>query len=64
MIDRCVCFDLTFDRLKQVAENHDCKSIDELQTVVRFGHQCRLCHPYVEKMLRTGRTSFRVGETL
>lgn len=64
MIDRCVCFDLTFDRLKETAETHDCKTISELQTVVHFGQQCRLCHPYVEKMLRTGRTCFFVGETL
>lgn len=64
MIDRCVCFDLPFDRLKQAAEIHDCKTVAELQTVLPFGHQCRLCHPYVEAMLKTGRTRFRVDETV
>lgn len=57
-IDRCVCYDRTFAELKAIAEQHDCTTIEELQQHVEFGLNCRLCHPYVRRMLETGETLF------
>ena len=57
-IDRCYCFQVTFAALQQVAARTGARSIEELQEHVDFGLQCRLCHPYVRGMLRTGRTAF------
>jgi bacterioferritin-associated ferredoxin len=57
-IDRCYCFQQTFAALKQVAEAEGARSVEELQAHVAFGRQCRLCHPYVRRMLRTGATAF------
>lgn len=57
-IDRCICYDRTFDELRRVAEANSAHSIDALQRYIDFGLQCELCHPYVRRMLRTGETWF------
>ncbi|HMB90240.1 MAG TPA: hypothetical protein VKP65_05290 [Rhodothermales bacterium] len=58
-IDRCYCFQQTFAALKAVADRTDAQSVAALQEHVVFGQQCKLCHPYVRRMLRTGETVFR-----
>lgn len=57
-IDRCYCYQVPFDRLKDVAEETGADSIEALQGHVCFGANCQLCHPYVRRMLRTGETVF------
>ncbi|RMF53932.1 MAG: (2Fe-2S)-binding protein [Bacteroidetes bacterium] len=57
-IDRCLCFQKTFAELREVAEATGARDVAALQTHVAFGHNCRLCHPYVRRMLRTGQTVF------
>ncbi len=57
-IDRCYCFQQTFATLKAVAEATEARSVAALQTRVVFGERCKLCHPYVRRMLRTGATVF------
>lgn len=58
-IDRCYCFQVTFARLKEVAGATGADSVAALQEHVTFGRNCRLCHPYVRRMLRTGQVVFR-----
>jgi bacterioferritin-associated ferredoxin len=58
-IDRCYCFQVTFRELREKAAASGAASVEELQGEVTFGKQCRLCHPYVRRMLRTGETVFR-----
>jgi bacterioferritin-associated ferredoxin len=57
-IDRCYCYQQTFEDLKAVAEETGADSVAALQAHVTFGENCRLCHPYVRRMLATGRTVF------
>ena len=57
-IDRCQCFQQTFAALKEVADLTDSRTIHALQQHVAFGKECRLCHPYVLRMLETGETVF------
>lgn len=57
-IDQCYCFQVTFADLQMTAARTGARSVEELQEHVEFGLQCRLCHPYIRRMLRTGRTSF------
>lgn len=57
-IERCVCFNQTFADLRTVAEQHGCRTLEALQEHVLFGMRCRLCHPYVRRMLETGETVF------
>lgn len=58
-IDRCFCFGRTFAELKAAADATGAETVEALQAHVVFGRQCRLCHPYVRRMLRTGETVFR-----
>jgi len=57
-IDRCMCYQRTFDELKSIAEDTGAESVEELQEHAVFGHNCQLCHPYVRRMLETGETVF------
>jgi bacterioferritin-associated ferredoxin len=57
-IDRCYCFEKRFADLKTVAEETGAATVQDVQQHVEFGKNCRLCHPYVRRMLRTGQTSF------
>ncbi|MCS7083231.1 MAG: (2Fe-2S)-binding protein [Bacteroidetes bacterium] len=59
-VDRCVCHDRTFAELWQIVQTYGARSIAELQRHVAFGYRCRLCHPYVVRMLQTGQTRFPV----
>lgn len=57
-IDRCACFGKTFEELKAVAAANAARDAAALQRHAVFGRQCRLCLPYVRRMLRTGQTVF------
>ncbi len=57
-IDRCYCFGVPFAELKTIADATGAETVAELQEHATFGHTCKLCHPYVRRMLRTGRTVF------
>lgn len=57
-INRCVCFDCTFSEIRALSEETGEKTIEELQRHLEFGMNCRLCHPYIRRMLRTGETTF------
>ena len=60
MVNQCVCYDRTFAELKKIAAICGAKSIQELQEHVDFGLNCKLCHPYVRRMLETGEAEFEV----
>ncbi len=60
MVTRCVCYNLRFSELKKIARKHGVKTLEELQELVRFGLNCKRCHPYVRLMLETGQTVFEV----
>lgn len=57
-IDRCYCYEKTFESLKAIADEMGTDSIEALQEHVTFGKNCRLCRPYVRRMLDTGQTVF------
>lgn len=57
-IDRCLCFQETFADLRAVADATGADTVEALQQHAVFGLKCRLCHPYVRRMLRTGAVVF------
>jgi hypothetical protein len=57
-VDRCVCFDRSFDELSAIARTCGATSLEALQEETEFGLACRICNPYVRRMLRTGQTVF------
>lgn len=56
-VDRCVCFNVPFTVLKEYAIEHSC-GMDGLRDKFGCGRGCALCVPYIQAMLRSGRTSF------
>ncbi len=60
MVDRCVCFDKTFAEMKNIIDEKGIASIYELKKIIPFGNNCGICMPYVEQVIKTGKTSFNV----
>lgn len=58
MVDRCVCFSVSFEWLKPSGLD----TIEGIQQTSGCGLRCGLCIPYIQLMLDTGRTVFKVGE--
>lgn len=58
MVDRCVCINITFEKLKSMhaEEGLDLEALKD-RTGVCSG--CAMCEPYIRTMLRTGETCFR-----
>lgn len=59
-VNRCVCFNVSFEKLKEIVEKYDCSTVEELQEHIDFGLGCGMCCPYVEKMLNTGQIEFNL----
>ena len=56
-VDRCVCFEISFKRLKAYADRYGC-GLEELQEAFGCGRGCALCVPYIRRMLLSGATEF------
>lgn len=57
-VDRCVCFNRPVLELLAIAKQTGARTLERLQEETQFGLSCRLCNPYVRRMLETGETSF------
>jgi len=60
MVTKCICFDTTFLEIKMKAKEKNCVTIQDVQQHLLFGQKCKLCHPYIARMLETGETKFDV----
>ena len=56
-VDRCVCFDVTLETMRDYARAHE-STFEDLRSRFGCGRGCGLCVPYVQLMLETGRTRF------
>jgi bacterioferritin-associated ferredoxin len=61
-VDRCICHQITFEEIYRIAQERGLRTVEEIQTEKLCSTSCRLCQPYIEEMLRTGRTVFSIGE--
>ena len=59
VVDRCVCHNLTFAELKEIALRLG-NDFERLSRETGCCDGCGLCQPYVERMLQTGETQFPV----
>lgn len=60
MVDRCVCYNKTFEFLQQIAVKNNVTNSNKLHEFVQFGENCKLCIPYIELMLKTGKVEFEI----
>lgn len=54
MITHCVCFGESFVELKKF------NTLEAIQKETGCGTSCKLCVPYIKKMLETGETEFDI----
>lgn len=59
MINRCICSNISFENVKEIAKSEEYATVKDLQNNSVCCLHCELCRPYIEKMLETGKTSFK-----
>lgn len=57
-VNRCICSNISFDKIKALAEEKGLSSVKELQQHQICACQCKLCVPYIKKLLNKGKTEF------
>jgi bacterioferritin-associated ferredoxin len=60
-VNRCICHNISFEKIREIAVKHEIDSLDELRAMDICSTRCKLCEPYLKQMLRTGETSFEPG---
>jgi bacterioferritin-associated ferredoxin len=58
LIDRCICFNVKFSEVKKIMDENHFTTIEEVQNIVDVSKNCKLCRPYLKKMIKTGETEF------
>lgn len=59
-VTKCICYNKSFAELKEFMRQNDLKNIDELRGKMNVAMNCKLCVPYIEKMILTGQTEFSI----
>ena len=62
MINRCICSNISFEKIKSLALKESYHSLEELQAENICCCNCKLCAPYIVEMLKTGKTTFQLIE--
>jgi len=57
-INRCVCMNRTFADLRDEAQAAEITDASTLMIETGCGRQCGMCRPYIQAMMRDGRTTF------
>lgn len=50
-IKHCICFKISLEKLKKIADDFNITTIEELQKKECFGLGCGMCLPYIEEMI-------------
>lgn len=59
-VTRCVCFQRSFRELKREAAAYGWTRVAQITRATGCGSGCGSCVPYLQRMLQTGETCFRV----
>lgn len=57
-VNRCICNKISFDEIQKIAGARDFSSVKELREHGICATNCRLCEPYIARLLQTGKTEF------
>lgn len=58
-VTRCICHQINFSEVKKISEERGLSTVQELQVEKICSTNCKLCVPYIKKLLKTGRTAFQ-----
>ena len=59
-ITKCICFDMSFSQMKKTMNDRNIRSIEEFRKIKPVATNCKLCLPYINKMIETGKTEFEI----
>ncbi|MDQ3021232.1 MAG: hypothetical protein M3R36_11795 [Bacteroidota bacterium] len=59
-ITKCICYDTTFSEMKKIMQENNLKTLEELREIKMVAVNCRLCVPYIKRMIGTGETEFDI----
>ena len=59
MINRCICYNLTFEEILKLANDNNVNSLASFKAITGLCNKCRMCNPYIEKTLETKQTNFK-----
>ncbi|MEO6693795.1 MAG: hypothetical protein ABIY50_04365 [Ignavibacteria bacterium] len=57
-VTKCICYNTTFEEMKSIMQKNKLNTVDELRNIKPVALDCRLCLPYIIKMINTGETKF------
>lgn len=57
MINKCVCFNLTFAEIIEIAKKNNW-NLEDIQKNLGCGTRCELCVPYIQISIKTGQKEF------
>lgn len=60
-VNRCICYKKSFEEIGAYAKEKGYKTVSELKDEKYCCDSCGLCTPYVDIMLKTGKTEFKTG---
>jgi NAD(P)H-nitrite reductase large subunit len=60
MVTHCICFHKSFAELQALMRLRGLSTFDEIKCHALFGENCKMCVPYVKKMIETGETVFPI----
>jgi bacterioferritin-associated ferredoxin len=60
MITHCVCFNLSFQKILEIAKEDNLKFLHQIQKRHNICNKCRRCNSYIREALVTGQTNFKV----
>lgn len=58
-VERCICHQIHFKDIREIAAQKALTTVEELQEEKVCCTNCKLCVPYVRRMLQTGKTQFQ-----
>ncbi|NET33420.1 MAG: hypothetical protein F6K19_15595 [Cyanothece sp. SIO1E1] len=61
LVNKCVCHNTSFEDIKKYVEEHQVKTVRELQASDICSTKCQMCEPYVELVIKTGEVEFVPG---
>lgn len=59
MVTRCICDDITFAELKEICAKRGYSTVNQLANAQICANNCKMCAPYIHRMLKTGKTAFK-----
>jgi len=59
-VRQCCCYPYSFGEIKQLAEEHNWQTVDQIGDALGCGTGCGICRPYLARLLGTGETAFAI----